>query len=180
MSEQEQSVDEGPGLLGTLMPYLAGTCIASACLVFSVLKFVPNNLLAPTYTEAPAIVTFDVVQYMNAQRAVASAFLQPEHDKQAINELLTNLSERTRDAILEEAGPGTIVLLKQTVVQGQFKDITVPVLTKLKLPVKEVPTSDGVDYVLDYAPTMLLSVPTMQKFMSHKSEEVRPAENLLP
>lgn len=180
MSQENEYDEDSPGLLGTLLPYLIGTCLFTIAVMVSILRFVPSNVLTPVYTEAPAIVTFDVVKYMNAQRAVASAFLKPDHDKQAINELLVGLSDRARDAILSQAGPGTIVLLKQTVVQGQFKDITDDVLRELRLPVKEVPTSDGVDYVLDHAPTMMLSVPTMQKFIQHKSADVSPSEDILP
>lgn len=182
MSEQTEPDEDSPGLLGVLLPYLFVTCILSVAITLGVQKYVPMaSALAPVYTEAPAIVTFDVVRYMNAQRAVASAFLVPGHDKQAVNELLMGLSDRARDAILTEAGPGAIVLLKQTVVQGQFRDITEGVLGRLSLPVKDVPTSDGIEYVLDHAPTMMYSVPTMQRYAERPAAPVHESnEEILP
>lgn len=161
----EQHDESEPGLLGTLAPYLLGAVVASCAIVFSALRIWPERLVqGGGYMEAPAIVAFDVVRYTNAQRAVASAFLKPNTDPQAVNEILMNLSDRTRKAIQEEAGPNTLVVVKQSVVQGQVKDITEAVLTRLHLPIKEVPTSHGADYVIDLAPTMLMQVPTLRKF----------------
>lgn len=106
-----------------------------------------------------AVVSFDVMQYANAQRAVASAFLKKNADVSNANETLLGLSDRTRKAIEEVAGPGTLVVLKQAVVQGQTRDITEEVLKRLGLPTN-APTSDATAYILDVAPTMLMTVPS--------------------
>jgi len=133
-----------------LAPFLAMTALVAFMAVILFLRFV-----SPSVGGAPAVVTFDVIRYANAQRAVASAFLKSSADQTSANEMLMNLSERTRKAINEAAGPGALVVLKQSVVQGATHDITEEVLTKLGLPTN-VPTSDAVSYTLDVAPTMML------------------------
>lgn len=182
MTDDTHDNQEG-GLFGTLLPYMLLTAALTLGAAFTAIKYLPEKFLPATgsYGEAPAVVTFDVVKYTNAQRAVASAFLKPGNDPQAVNELLINLSDRTREAIGRHAGPGTLVLVKQGVVQGQLKDITDEVLVDLKLPVKEIPTSNGVEFVLDYAPTMLMQVPTMREFAGPKAaKKPSSAEAALP
>lgn len=134
-----------------LAPFLAMTALAAFMATVLFLRFA-----SPSMGGAPTVVTFDVVRYANAQRAVASAFLKPGSDQASANELLMNLSERTRATINDVAGAGTLVVLKQSVVQGSTRDITEEVLEKLGLPTN-VPTSDGVAYTLDVAPTMMLA-----------------------
>lgn len=128
--------------------------LVSAAIVLALLtvgaRFIPA--LAPQ--AHISVVTFDVLKYTNAQRAVASAFVRKDPDQtQVASELLLNISERTRAAIEDVAGEGTLVVLKQAVVQGQTRDITEEVLTKLGLPTN-VPTADAAAYQLDVAPTL--------------------------
>ena len=142
-------------LFKLLAPFLAGTVMVTLLCVVLLLRF--GHFLPAANVNA---VTFDIVKFSNAQRAVASAFLKKTDVAQA-NDLLLGLSERTRKAIADIAGPNTIVLVKESVAQGVDRDITDAVLKKLGLPVN-VPTSDAAAYTLDVAPTMLaapLSLP---------------------
>lgn len=128
----------------------------SVMAVFLLLHFFPS---ANQRVKAEiAIVTLDIVRLSNAQRAVASTFIKPSANQGEAIELLTDLPERTRKTIEEVAGRGTLVVLKQAVVQGQTQDITTEVLKRLGLP-DAVPTSDALAYTLDVAPTMLLRPP---------------------
>lgn len=138
-----------------LAPFLAMTALVAVMAVLLIFRFMGSPA---SLGGTPAVVSFDVMRYANAQRAVASAFLKPGADQTSANETLLGLSERTRKVIEEAAGPGTLVVLKQAVIQGQTRDITEEVLTKLGLPTN-VPTSDGAAYTLDVAPTMLMQVP---------------------
>lgn len=109
----------------------------------------------------PEVVVFDVIKYANAQRAVASKFLV---DPQAADEaapLLLELSKRARETINEVAGPNTLVVLRQAVVQGETRDITDEVLTRLGLPT-DVPTANPSRLVLDIAPTILGAGPRIE------------------
>lgn len=137
-------------LLKLLAPFLAMTAIATAMAVLLAIKFLPTFKLS---AEA-SVVSFDVVKYTNAQRAVASTFLKRDGDVAGANELLLNLPERARKTISEVAGDGTLVVVKQAVIEGTTRDITDEVLTRLGLPT-EVPTADAPDYVLNTAPTSL-------------------------
>jgi hypothetical protein len=159
MSEEVEQAD-GPSLkdlLSALWPLLAGAVITSVLAAVVLMRFAP--IAAPLRTQAPAVVTFDVMQYINAQRAVASAFLKQGSDHTNAVEALSDLPSRTREAISEVAGPGVLVVAKQFVVQGATRDITAEVLKKLGLPYKNVPTSDVVRYTLDEAPTMFMVAP---------------------
>lgn len=135
-------------LLSILAPFLAGTVLVAVVLVVALLRWAP--VLSPTPVD---VVSFDVIKYTNSQRAVASAFLRPGAETVEANELLLNLPARTRQAIQDKAGPGTLVVIKQAVVQGQVRDITDEVLTALGMPLN-VPTSDATAFALDVAPTM--------------------------
>ncbi len=141
-------------LLKLLAPFLAMTAMGAIVVVLVLIRFLPGAQATPT------VVSFDVVKYTNAQRAVAAAFLKPGADVSQTNEILLNLPERTRAAIADEAGPGALVVVKQAVVQGQTDDITDAVLTRLGLPLN-VPTADSTAYVLDMAPTALMNLPTL-------------------
>lgn len=103
---------------------------------------------------ASHIVTFDPVKLGNAERMVASQMLGSVAD-QGKNDpalILMQASKHTQAVIREVAGPDTIVLVKQAVVQGQVPDITDQVLTRLGLPTK-VPTVSLT--VSETAPTTL-------------------------
>ena len=139
-------------LLKLLAPFLALTAVSAVLVVLLMFRFMPST------AGNPSVVSFDVIKYTNAQRAVASSFLKPTSDVSATNELLLNLPSRTREAISSIAGAGTLVVIKQAVVQGQTEDITDAVLKKLGLPLN-VPTSDGVELAMDSAPTMFMTPP---------------------
>jgi hypothetical protein len=141
-------------LLNMLWPYLAAAVFVAVCLVLLAQRFVPS--VGPVVTVS--VVSFDIIKFTNAQRAVASSFVRPGPDVSAANELLLDLPKRTREAILRVAGPGTLVIVKQAVVQGQTEDITDAVLTELGLPLN-VPTADAAAYSLDVAPTSMFGVP---------------------
>lgn len=147
--------DESPDFFETfklLAPYLALTVLVTLMAVMLLLRFTPN-LATP-----PAVVSFDVLRYTNAQRAVASAFIGKNADVLQANDALLDLPQRARATIQEVAGEGTLVVLKQAVIQGQTRDITEEVLTKLGLPVN-VPVADSPAYVMDeLTPNALIGV----------------------
>lgn len=157
-----------------LAPFLAMTALVAFMAVVLFLR-----LASPAMTGSPSVVTFDVLRYANAQRAVASAFLKKSADQVSANESLMNLSERTRTAIAEAAGPHTLVVLKQAVVQGATRDITEEVLTKLGLPTN-VPTADAVAYTLDVAPTAMFGPPTGRKIVKLPGEDAIKSGEVLP
>lgn len=158
-----------------LAPFLAMTALVAVVVMLLLLKFLPGSPVGG----GPSVVTFDVIRYTNAQRAVASTFLKQDADHASANELLANLSERTRSTIQSIAGQGTLVVLKQAVVQGQTRDITEEVLTELGLPT-DVPTSDGASYSLDVAPTMMLSPPAPRQPKPLPGEDKLAGEGVLP
>lgn len=139
-------------MLAALLPHLAVAVVASVVMTLTVLRMVP----AAAPSVSVSVVSFDIIKFTNAQRAVASTFLKPNADVTVPNELLLNLPQRTREAIQEVAGPGALVVVKQAVVQGQTQDITDEVLKKLGLPLN-VPTADATSYALDMAPTNLFA-----------------------
>lgn len=148
MSEEDST--SSMDLLHTLAPFLIGTVLVSVLVVIALMRFMPG------VGAGGSVASFDVIKYTNAQRAVASSFLGKNADIGGTNEILLNMPARTREAIASVAGPGTLVVIKQAVVQGQTADITDEVLTKLGLPTN-VPTADATAYVMDnYAPTMLM------------------------
>lgn len=134
-----------------LAPFLLLTALVAVAAVLLLLRFTPLAAAGGP----PAVASFDVLKYTNAQRAVASSFLKPSEDVSRTNELLLNLPERTRQVITDVAGRGTLVVVKQAVVQGQTRDITDEVLKQLGLPA-DVPTSDATSYVMGAAPTGLM------------------------
>jgi hypothetical protein len=158
-----------------LAPFLAMTALAAFMAVVLFLRLAAPGVAGG----APAVASFDVVRYANAQRAVASAFLKSTADQTSANELLLNLSDRTRKTIAEVAGPNTLVVLKQSVVQGATRDITEEVLTKLGLPTN-VPTADAVSYTLDAAPTMLMRPPAARKPAKLPGEGASRSGEVLP
>ena len=130
---------------GALVPQLLGAALLSAALVLVVMR--------TTGFGTPPVVVFDIIKYANAQRAVASKFITGKGAEEAAP-LLLEVSRRTREVIAEVAGPGTLVVIRQSVVQGEMRDITDEVLTRLGLPT-DVPTADPTRHVLDIAPTLL-------------------------
>lgn len=151
MHHEPEASNDSPEIFHAIAPYLAGTAILVLLVIFAVLRF---TNIAGSAGRVDAV-TFDVVRFSNAQRAVASAFIKKDQDIAEANDLLLGLSERTRKTIADVAGPNTMVLVKQSVVQGVEVDITEEVLKRLGLPLN-VPTSDGAAYALDVAPTMLV------------------------
>ena len=142
----EANTNEPLALLKLLAPYLAATAAATLLASAVLTRFLP----APP--ASVNVVTFDVLKFTNAQRAIASSFLKPDADISKANEVLLKLPERTREVIEDVAGSGTLVVIKQAVVQGQTSDITDEVLQRLGMPTN-VPTSDATAYSLDIAPT---------------------------
>jgi hypothetical protein len=147
-----------PALLASYWTEFLTTALVAAALVLGVMHF--SGTLRTGASASVAVVTFDVVKYTNATRAVASSFLKNDAQGASADSgtLLLNLSERTRETIAYIAGPGTLVMVKQGVVQGQAADITDEVLKALGLPTN-VPTQDNAAYALDVAPTMLHLMP---------------------
>ena len=121
---EEHNAEGDASLLAVLAPYLAMTVVVAVMATLLVIRFAMPQLSAPL----PEVVVFDVVKLTNAQRAVASRFLKQSEDQGAAGEILLNVSERTREVIQDVAGEGTLVMLKQAVVQGHERDITDEVL----------------------------------------------------
>lgn len=102
---------------------------------------------------APKVATFDVTRFINAERAVASGLLSKKGDNaQNAAIVLAKVSKLVKSTIQEEAGPNTLILVKQGVVAGTAPDITSAVLKKLGLPTKE-PTQSPMHYATQIAPT---------------------------
>lgn len=131
-----ESPEPSGGWVGMLVQVLAIAVLASGITLVA-LKF--SGLLSPP---AVRVVTFDVLKYENAERAQAMK-LMGESGAGAVAPMLSYVSKRLRVAIRTAAGPGTLVVLSQAVVQGQTRDITDQVLQELGLPTK-VPTSSPV------------------------------------
>lgn len=104
------------------------------------------------------VVVFDVVKLANAQRAVASSFINPNTATPDAATALMNMQKSTRSTIQRVAGKGTVVLVKQAVVSSDLPDITDAVLRELGLPT-DVPTQNATAYTLDEAPTNLSLYP---------------------
>ena len=131
-----ESPEPSGGWVGMLVQVLAIAVLASGITLVA-LKY--SGLLSPP---AVRVVTFDVLKYENAERAQAMK-LMGESGAGAVAPMLSYVSKRLRVAIRAAAGPGTLVVLSQAVVQGQTRDITDQVLQELGLPTK-VPTSSPV------------------------------------
>lgn len=159
-------------LIKMLAPFLVLTVLVSFMTFLLFLRYSP-----PLAGGTVNVVTFDIVRYSNAQRAVAAVFLSKGADQANAAETLADLSDRTHSAIQGIAGPGTIVMLKQAVVQGQTRDITEDVLKQLKLPLN-VPTSDAAKYAIDIAPTMWIAPPAYKEPNRLPGEKTGPAEVL--
>ena len=140
-SSEAVSPDSGPpegpaGWVGILIQVLA-IAVVAAGITLVALK-VSGLLTRPQVR----VVTFDVLKYENAERAQAMK-LMGQGGAGAVAPMLSYVSKRLRTAIEHAAGPGTLVVLSQAVVQGQTRDITDQVLKELGLPTK-VPTATAV------------------------------------
>jgi len=145
---------------GSLIPQVISSSLIAAALVVVVMRV--------TGSASPPVVVFDVVKYANAQRALASRFLSGKGAEE-VAPLLIDVSKRTRAVIHEVAGANAVVVIRQAVVQGEMRDITDEVLTRLGLPTN-VPTADPTRHVLEVAPTLLGVGP-----LSSDERRVRPA-----
>lgn len=141
----EEPQTAGGADLAANLPALLGTALFAATLVLMLLRF--------TSVATPPVVVFDIIKYANAQRAVASRFLASKNSEE-VAPILMDVSKKTRDTIREVAGSNTVVLIRQSVVQGETRDITDEVLKRLGLPT-DVPTADPTRHTLDVAPTLL-------------------------
>jgi hypothetical protein len=130
---------------GSLIPQMISSSLMAAALVVIVMRV--------TGSASPPVVVFDVIKLANAQRALASRFLSTKGADE-VAPLLMDVSKRTRAVIHKVAGANTIVVIRQAVVQGEMRDITDEVLTRLGLPTN-VPTADPTRHVLEVAPTLL-------------------------
>jgi hypothetical protein len=175
--EREPGPDSGAAdrffVAKLLAPYLLATALVSAALGVALVRQFPS------LAQPPVVVSFDVVQFANAQRAVASAFLREDQDHSQAHHLLHQLPQRTREAIARIAGPDALVVVRQAVVQGQTRDITVEVLRELGLPT-DVPTFDGARFQLDVAPTILFRPPPERVPAPIPGEGADPSGRVLP
>ena len=128
--------DAPVGWAGILIQVLA-IAIVAAGITLVALKM--SGLLSPPQVR---VVTFDVLKYENAERAQAMK-LMGQGGAGAVAPMLSFVSKRLTAAIEKAAGPGTLVVLSQAVVQGQTRDITDQVLKELGLPTK-APTATAV------------------------------------
>ena len=111
---------------------------------------------------APKVVTFNIARFINAERAVASGLLLKKGESaQNAAIVLAKVSKMVRATIQDEAGPNTLVLVKQGVVNGNVPDITTKVLVKLGLPTKE-PSQSPMRYATQIAPTDISEGMVMQ------------------
>jgi hypothetical protein len=124
------------GWAGMLVQVFAISLIAAG---IALVALKTTGALAPAKTR---VVTFDVLKYENAERAQAMK-LMGRGGAGAVAPMLSYASKRLRAAIAEAAGPGTLVVLSQAVIQGQTRDITDQVLSELGLPT-HVPTSSAI------------------------------------
>lgn len=142
------------------------TVVLSTLLLISVFKFVPG--FAPT-AQTP-MVTIDVIKVMNAQRRIAEGIAQNNLDNTV---LIANLGKYTQRAIREVAGDGTIVLVKQAVVDSNIPDITDDVLQMLDLET-DVPGLD-IDTMMEKGPVTSFS--KSPEYQSGEEAIIRYSEN---
>ena len=135
-SPESDSPPPPGGWAGMLVQVFAISLIAAGVALVA-LKV--TGLLAPAQAR---VVTFDVLKYENAERAQAMK-LMGRGGAGAVAPMLSYVSKRLRAAIADAAGPGTLVVLSQAVIQGQTRNITDQVLRELGLPT-HVPTSSAV------------------------------------
>lgn len=163
--------------LKSLLPILVTTALAGAALAIVVFSlFIKTNASA-----GAGFVTFDVIKFTNAQRAVASAFLSQEsQDKAESAILLKDVSKKTRDA-LETVAKGRIILVRQGVIGDSAPDITDEVLKSLGLPT-DVATSTADQKIIDELPQYLSIAPDLIKKRedTRNNDKTDPARILIP
>jgi hypothetical protein len=155
-----------------LLPYLLLTGLASITVALLIVKFMPASSTA--HIGGYEVVTFDIIKYANAQRAVASKFLGKEGAQEAAP-ILMEVSKKTRETIESVAGPGTIIVVRQAVVYGAYRDITDDVLIQLGLPT-DVPTQDPTTYAVDFAPTMMSVERAQRDAAKFNQQATNPAQ----
>lgn len=144
-------------LIKRILPYIALCFIFAIAITLLVVRYVPIGL-GGAPTAGPGLSTiyvFDVVKFTNAQRKVASSLLRKEPGAEEAGLILLNVSKMTRQTIEEITGPDATILIKQSVIQGRYVDITEQVMAKLGLPL-DVPTASTDTLVIDSAPTNLV------------------------
>ena len=150
---READAGEGATFGATLLalaPYLVVSVLVSVFVVFGV-SWALNRMGMSSVGGSPQIATFDIFKYINAQRAVAEAFVKPSSsDSLTASQILADMPSKTRDAIAQVAGPRTLVVIKQAVVQGQARDITDQVLRLLGLPTNVPSTVSNLSLAGDY------------------------------
>lgn len=166
----EEPESEG-SILMTLLPYLIGTILITMLATITIVKYTGIG-----GAKRVDVVTFDTLKYVNAQRLVFSKYIAGV-DKSA-PEVINGLSDRARASITKIAGPNTLVVLKQSVVQGDGYDITDLVLADLGLPTT-VPTNVKVDAIMG-SPLTSLDQPPPAIMYNKVPGEGRVNESALP
>lgn len=113
--------------------------------------FAPRFLNTGVQQRAAEVVVFDVIKFTNAQRLVASKIIGNAAESSEDATLLLSVSKRT-ESVIEKYSQGNVVILKQAVLSGNYRDITDDVLEELGLPV-DGPTMDPAKISIDMAPT---------------------------
>jgi hypothetical protein len=140
-STQLKGSEALPSVPSVVAPASIPWSIIGAIIFFSVVLSFAASIVAdrflPGFMGGGQVVTFDAIRFTNAQRQVASKFMlkgAPSDAAGVDNAILLNQSSRVEAVVREVAGAGTIVLVKQAVVDSQYHDITDEVLTRLGLP----------------------------------------------
>lgn len=172
--------EKEPSLLAMLFPYLIITACLSVIVALGLFKMLSKAELL----NSNSVVVFDVLKYVNSQRAIASNLLNPsKQDDTAL--FMRDISARTQAAISEVAGPGTIVLVKQSVVSLQHtRDITDDVLKKLNMPT-DVPTvelsiSEDISTSLSLSPEMRQEAIRFRENQAKTPEKGKDSRAVLP
>lgn len=113
--------------------------------------FAPKYINTGVVQAKQEVVVFDVIKFTNAQRLVASKIIGNADESSEGATLLLSVSKRT-EGVIEKYSEGSVVILKQAVLAGQYRDITDDVLKELGLPV-DGPSMDPGKLAIDMAPT---------------------------
>ncbi len=182
MSTEDQAIEDvkEPALLTVLAPYLIITICLAVVLSVGLIKWLSKTEVLSTQS----VVVFDVLKYVNSQRAIASNLLNPsKQDDTAL--FMRDISSRTQAAIAEVAGENTVVLVKQSVVSLKHtRDITDDVLRKLNMPT-DVPTlelnlSDDVTTHLSLSPEMKQEALRFKENNPKATEKGKDSRAVLP
>lgn len=120
-----------------LLSHPKAPLVAGALFVLAAAGIVAHKMHIPVPFMRPAIVVFDPVRFVNAQRATASILaMNPNAD---LSLTLTQVAKQS-EAVIREEARGAVVLVKQAVVVPEdIPDITDAVLERFGLPTT-VPT----------------------------------------